>query len=110
MVIGELGGFYIPGSECSPFDMTALDLRTFSPNGLTSHKPGGTLNRPCCCRRGSLHGDGVQDGPQLQVQVPETLCGGEVSSSSLAVVCQRQVNILFLMRASHLIIFPVSGP
>lgn len=31
------------------------------------------------CRCGSLHWDGVQDGPELQVQIPEALCCGEVS-------------------------------
>lgn len=30
------------------------------------------------CRCGSLHWDGVQDGPELQVQIPEALCSGEV--------------------------------
>lgn len=41
-------------------------------------KPGVMYHHLCSCRRGSLYWDGVQDGPQLQVQVPEAVCGGEV--------------------------------
>lgn len=32
----------------------------------------------CSCRCRSVHWDGVQDGPKLQVQVPEAVCSREV--------------------------------
>lgn len=45
---------------------------------LIFSEPGVMYHHLCSCRCGSLHWDGVQDGPQLQVQVPEAFCGGEV--------------------------------